>query len=114
MTMTLVPHTQKLLTSIKLDTLPAPVQDQFDEIWKAAEQAADHRELTAYAALHAQAARLIGLRLPATGELARCTCPACYCTRIFDAAHARTHLDGTVEFVQCEHCADIHLLTGDE
>ncbi|TXS68898.1 hypothetical protein [Streptomyces sp. sk2.1] len=94
--------------------LPAPIADQADELLDQADQHADHRNLAASALIHAQVIHLIGIRPPASGELARCTCQACYCSVIFDAAKARTYLDGTVEFVQCETCADEHRLTGDE
>ncbi|MFD7855226.1 hypothetical protein ACFV6B_13200 [Streptomyces microflavus] len=94
--------------------LSAPIADQVNELLNQADDYADRRELTASALLHAQAIRLIGIRPPASGELTRCTCQACYCSCIFDAATARTYLDGTIEFVQCTRCADEHRLTGDE
>ncbi|WP_331764463.1 hypothetical protein [Streptomyces anulatus] len=94
--------------------LSAPIADQVNELLDQADRYADNRELTASALLHAQVISLTGIRPPASGELARCTCQACYCGCIFDAAKARTYLDGTVEFVQCIRCADEHRLTGDE
>src|SRR5690242_1112316 len=78
-------HTQNQPGEVHLDTLPHTIQDAFDALMDQADQAADHRDLTAYALLHDQAIRLIGIRPPASGELARCTCQNCYCTAVFDA-----------------------------
>jgi hypothetical protein len=99
---------------IHLHRLPRTTQAAFDDLMDRADQAAEHRELTAYAVLHHQAIQLIGIRPPASGELARCTCTACYCTAVFDADKARCYMDGPIEFVQCETCFDRHELTGDE
>ncbi|MFD9721049.1 hypothetical protein [Streptomyces sp. NPDC059076] len=107
------PTRTELPTEAALHQLPLATQDTFEHLWARAEQEADHRNLTAYALLHAQAATLIGIRHPARGELARCTCP-CYCDTVFDAMNARTYLDGHTERVQCPGCADDHLRTGDE
>ncbi|THA22732.1 hypothetical protein E6R18_32825 [Streptomyces sp. A1277] len=107
-------HTQNQPGEVHLDALPHTIQDAFDALMDQADQAADHRDLTAYALLHDQATRLIGIRPPASGELARCTCQSCYCTAVFDANKARCYMDGPIEFVQCETCADEHRLTGDE
>ncbi|MEU9849298.1 hypothetical protein [Streptomyces sp. NPDC047985] len=101
-------------TEIHPHHLPTTIADQADELLDQADWYADHRNLTASALIHAQVIQLIGIRPPASGELARCTCQNCYCAAIFDAAKAHTYLDGTVEFVQCETCADEHRLTGDE
>jgi hypothetical protein len=114
MTTALVPCALNRPATIQLDTLPATVQDAFERLWDQADHAAGQRDLTAYALLHANAAVLLGIRLPASGELARCTCPACYCAAVFDARDAATHLDGTVERVQCPDCTDAHRLTGEE
>lgn len=107
--------THALPPEIRLDTLPTLTVDTFEQIWTAAETAAGRRDLTTYALLHAQAAYFIGVALPASGELARCTCPGCWtCDTVFDAAQAHTHLDGSIEFVQCPGCFDDHPRTGDE
>ena len=111
---TLMTHAPTQPTVIHPHHLPATLANQVDQLLDQADQHADHRELSASALLHAQVIRLIGIRPPASGELARCTCQACYCSAIFDASKAHTYLDGTVEFVQCETCADEHPLTGDE
>ena len=103
-----------LATEIHLHRLPETTQFAFEDLKDRADEYADRRELTASALLHAQAAALIGIQLPASGELARCTCQACFCDCVFDAAKARTYTDGTVEFVQCPQCADEHRRTGDE
>ncbi|MFB7222394.1 hypothetical protein [Streptomyces sp. NPDC056227] len=99
---------------IHLHRLAAPIADQVNELLDQADWHADHLELSASALLHRQAIQLIGIRPPASGELARCTCQNCHCGAIFDANKARTYMDGTVEFVQCETCADEHRRTGDE
>jgi NAD-dependent SIR2 family protein deacetylase len=112
--MSVITTTRALPKEIHLHQLPAHIHTQFTELMDRADWYADHRELSTSQLLHAQAAELIGMRLPASGELARCTCQGCYCTCAFDAAHARTYTDGTVEFVQCPQCADEHRLTGDE
>ncbi|MFJ2279175.1 hypothetical protein ACIOEZ_34065 [Streptomyces sp. NPDC087866] len=107
-------HTPNQATEIHLDRLPSSIQDAFDALMDQADKAAEHRDFTAYALLHKQAGHLIGIHRPASGELARCTCQNCYCTRVFDANKARCYMDGQIEFVQCETCADEHRLTGDE
>ena len=101
--------THALPPEIRLNTLPTPTTDIFEQIWEAAESAATHQDLTTYALLHTQAAHLIGLALPASGELARCTSPCCWtCDTVFDAAQAHLHMDGTIERVQCPGCWDDH------
>lgn len=107
-------HTQNQPREIHPHRLSASIAAQVNELLDQADQYADNRELAASAILHRQVIDLIDIRPPASGELARCTCQACYCAAIFDAAKARTYMDGTVEFVQCETCADEHRLTGDE
>jgi hypothetical protein len=107
-------HTPTQPREVHPHRLSATIANQVNELLDQADQLAGHRELVASALLHQQAITLIGIRPPASGELARCTCTNCYCAAIFDAAKARTHLDGTVELVQCETCADEHRLTGDE
>lgn len=107
-----LPHAQTLPAEVELHRIPTHLAGQFTDLMDQAETAISPFEIRP---LHAQAAQVIGLRLPASGEIALCTCPAgCYCDRVFDANVARTHQDGTVEWVQCEPCADEHRLTGDE
>ncbi|WP_031030086.1 MULTISPECIES: hypothetical protein [unclassified Streptomyces] len=110
----LMTHAPTQPSEIHPHHLPATLATLVDELLDQANEYADRRELTASAILHAQVISLTGIRPPASGELTRCTCQACYCGCIFDAAKARTYLDGTVEFVQCIRCADEHRLTGDE
>ena len=107
-------RTPALPAEVHTHQLPPHTALAFEELMNRADTLADHHELTASALLHAQAAVLIGIALPASGELARCTCQACYCTCAFDAAKAATYLDGTIWFVQCPGCADDHPRTGDE
>ncbi|PVC80563.1 hypothetical protein DBP19_36105 [Streptomyces sp. CS090A] len=99
---------------IRTTNLTTTLATQVDDLLNQADDYADNRELTASTLIHAQVIHLIGIRPPASGELARCTCQGCYCDRIYDAAAARTYMDGTVEFAQCPYCADEHPLTGDE
>lgn len=101
-------HTQNQATVIHLDRLPRTTQDAFEYLMDKADQAADRLDLHAYAERHQEAIQLLGIRRPADGELARCTCTNCYCEAIFDAAKARTYMVGSVELVQCETCADEH------
>lgn len=113
--MSVISHARATLpTEVHLRRLPATTQYELEDLLDRADWHADHRELTASQLLHAEAATLIGIRLPTSGELARCTCQGCYCTCVFDAAHARSYQDGTIWFVQCPGCADDHLRTGDE
>lgn len=107
--------THALPPEIHLDQLPAHTAQTFESLWNAAETAADNRELVSYAGFHAQAITVIGIQPPDSGELARCTCPGCWtCDTVFDAAQAHTHMDGSIEFVQCPGCHDDHPRTGDE
>jgi NAD-dependent SIR2 family protein deacetylase len=109
-----IPHTFRQPREIKLHQLPAPVADQLNHLLDTADQHAGNHDLAAYVLLHAQAINLIGIRPPARGELARCTCQACYCDTVFDEQHARYYLDGTVEFIQCPGCVDDHLIHVDD
>lgn len=112
--MSVTTHARTQPTVVHPHHLAAPIADQLTELLDQADWFADRHELSTSALLHTQAITLIGIRPPASGELARCTCQNCYCEAVFDAAKARTHMDGTVEFVQCETCADEHRLTGDK
>lgn len=107
----LLPHTQNLPTEVELHRIPTHLADQFTALMDRADQAISLYEIRP---LHAQAAQLIGLQLPASQDIVQCTCGGCYCDRVFDARKARTYQDGTVERVQCPVCADEHRLTGDE
>ncbi|MFD5899081.1 hypothetical protein [Streptomyces sp. NPDC060366] len=105
-----LPHAQTLPAEVELHRIPAHLADQFTALMERADQAISLYEIRP---LHAQAAQVIGLQLPDSQDIALCTC-TCLCDRVFDANLARTHLDGTVERVQCPVCADEHRLTGDE
>ncbi|MFE9461635.1 hypothetical protein [Streptomyces californicus] len=107
-------HAPTQPSEIHAHHLTTTLATRVDELLDQANDYADHRELTASALIHAQVIHLIGIRPPASGELTRCTCQGCYCDRIFDAAKARTYMDGSVEFVQCIGCADEHPRTGNE
>lgn len=108
-----LPHAHTQPHEIHLHQISPNTADQLTALLDQADRYADHRDLTASALLHAQAITLIGIRPPASGELARCTCQDCYCTAVFDAAKARTYRDGTVEFAQCPTCADEHRIESD-
>lgn len=83
----------------------AGVEDAFEDIRLAA------NPVECDLAQHVIAAHL-GITLPASGELALCTCPVCGCDAIEDVDHVATHQpgDGT-ETVQCRTCADDHRTT---
>ncbi|MFE4915891.1 hypothetical protein ACFRCX_30780 [Streptomyces sp. NPDC056652] len=105
-------HTQP--REIHLHQLNPLIADQLNHLLDQADEYADHRELTASALLHTQAIRLIGIRPPASGELARCTCENCWdCDTVYDAAHARCYTSLGIEFVQCPRCADEHRIASE-
>ncbi|KIF66252.1 hypothetical protein HY68_36705 [Streptomyces sp. AcH 505] len=109
-----LPHAQTRPCEIQLHRLAPGTAAKASALLDQADHEADNRNLTASALLHGQVIDLIGIRPPASGELARCSCQNCYgCTRVFDAVKARTYRDGTVEFVQCETCADEHRIESD-
>lgn len=107
----LLPHAQILPTEVQLHQVPKRIADQFIDLMDKADQAISLYEIRP---IHAQAAQLIGMRLPASQDIVQCNCGACWCDRVVDANTVRTYMNGTVEFVQCETCADEHRLTGDE
>lgn len=84
--------------------LPGAVRDAFEGCLEDATQ----RENTAYFVLHREAAHILGLPIPESGEFAICTC-RCGCQRIHDAHHTAiySHGNGT-ETAQCPDCADDH------
>lgn len=95
--------------------LAPAIAEQVDTLLDQADWHAARHELSTSALLHDQVIRLIGIRPPDSKELARCNCPNCYCGVIFDVAEARFCTDSTsIEWVQCERCADEHRLTGNE
>lgn len=100
----------QLPVEISLRTLDTATQNRVTRLLEDADATVD---IDARRALHAAAADLAGIRLPASEELAQCTCGDCYCDLVFDAWQAGTYLDGTVERVQCPACLDDHRQTGD-
>lgn len=91
------------------NTLPTTVQDEFDQLMEQADNAGtnDH-----FAKVMADIARLIGMPLPASGDIRRCAC-SCVCGAIFDAEHPDAHVieqSGGYNLgrVQCPTCADRH------
>jgi hypothetical protein len=109
MTPAVMTHTPIQATEVRLHRIPTHIADQFHQVMDQAEHVISTHEIRA---LHAQAALLIGMALPASREIVRCNCQGCYCDRVVDARTVRTYLNGTVEFVQCETCAEDHYLTG--
>ncbi|MEU1099195.1 hypothetical protein, partial [Streptomyces sp. NPDC005877] len=63
-----------LPTQIHPSELTEPVRDAFDALMQRADMAAVGFALSLYKALHREAAALVGIQLPACGELAVCTC----------------------------------------
>lgn len=106
-----MPHTRPAETD--LNTKPAPVRDAFLDLIDIANAAADNHNLGVYRDLHARAAAILGIQKPATGELAICTCTACFCQMVFDADLALCTSDGPGETVQCPACADDHRASAD-
>lgn len=104
-----LPHAQ-LPTEVQLHRIPQHLADQFTVLMDRADQAISLYEIRP---LHAQAAQLIGMRLPDSQDIVKCNCENCYCQRVFDANKARTYMNGSVEFVQCPVCADEHRITSD-
>jgi hypothetical protein len=91
------------------NTLPAPIQDAFDQLMQQADTAGTHQH---YFELMARAASLIGMPLPASGDIRRCAC-SCVCGCIFDAEDPDAHvIEWTGGYnlgrIQCPTCADRH------
>jgi hypothetical protein len=89
--------------------LPGPIQNAFDALMEQADTAGttDH-----FLTLMARAASLIGMPLPASGDIRRCAC-SCVCPVIFDAEDPDAHViewsDGyNLGRIQCPTCADRH------
>ncbi|MEU0837153.1 hypothetical protein [Streptomyces sp. NPDC005969] len=114
MAIAVMTHAPTQPREIHLHRLSRTTQAAFADLMDEADRAADHLDLATYAKRHRTAIKLIGIRPPASRELAQCSCQNCYCTAVFDADKAHCYMDGPVEFVQCETCADEHRLTGDE
>ena len=108
MLLTHTPTTQHLPTELPLNQVPAPQQERVEHLFEAARQAPDN---TTYFACMTLIAIHAGIRLPAHGELALCTCESCDCGLLFDGDHAATYQpDATTdtETVQCPDCHDEH------
>lgn len=111
MVITLVPHTQKP-AEVHLLALHPQIQSAFNDLLNQA-AGLDRTQDAFYRRLHQEAADTIGVRLPASRELARCTCEGCHCDIAFDADHARYYTSYRIEFVQCPACADEHRIYSD-
>ena len=90
-------------------TLPAPTQNDFDQLMEEADQAGTPQH---FLDVMARAARLIGMRLPDSGDIRRCAC-SCVCGCIFDAEDPDAHvIEETAGYnlgrVQCPTCTDRH------
>ncbi|MET8585689.1 hypothetical protein ABZX39_33200 [Streptomyces collinus] len=89
--------------------LPTVVQDAFDQQMEKADNAGTNQH---FFEVMADTARLIGVTLPASGDIRRCAC-SCVCGCIFDAEDPDAHvIDESAGFnlgrVQCPTCADRH------
>ncbi|MFD7995568.1 hypothetical protein [Streptomyces mexicanus] len=96
-------------TNADYNALPAAVQDAFDALMEQADEAGTNQH---FFEVMADAARLIGIPLPASGDIRRCGC-SCVCGCIFDAEDPDAHvIEWTGGYnlgrVQCPTCADRH------
>lgn len=85
-------------------------QALFDHLTQQADNTVDSTE---YRALMDAAAALVGLDLPHGHDVAKCACPVCYCTALFDtAAPGLTVVDTSGDYnlprLQCATCTDEH------
>lgn len=84
-------------------------QAHFDSFMEKADNTVDATE---YAFLMAAAAYSAGIPLPPGGEIAKCACPHCYCSTIFDTAAPGLCIVETSTYglplVQCADCTDDH------
>ncbi|MCA1224117.1 hypothetical protein [Streptomyces sp. 8L] len=113
MVIALVPHTQKLPAEVHLRTLHPQLRSTFDDLMDQADAIDTPSDWPLYQHLHADAAHIIGIQLPADGELARCDCGHCTCDIVCAARYVRSYLDGTVWRTQCPACTDDHYLDGE-
>lgn len=102
-------------TEADYNTLPAPLQDEFDRLMRKADRAGtgdDYRDAMTDAAITA------GLPVPASKDIARCSClndaDGCGCGAIFDA-HAQGVVvtapntpNGNLSELQCPTCGHDH------
>lgn len=99
----------RVRTEADYTALPDTIQDAFDQLMEEADEAgATHHFLDAMA----RAANLIGMRLPPSGDIRRCSC-SCVCGCIFDAEHPDAHVieesqGYNLGRVQCPTCTDRH------
>ncbi|MFF8610831.1 hypothetical protein ACF06X_33535 [Streptomyces sp. NPDC015346] len=75
-------------------------------------QADNTVDATEYRTLMEMATHLAGLTLPKGHDIAKCACPKCYCSRIFDTAAPGLTVVETSEYnlplLQCQDCTDQH------
>ncbi|MGW5690295.1 hypothetical protein ACWEWX_04795 [Streptomyces asiaticus] len=103
--MSVITHARpRAATEINLSDVATPVRDKFLTLM---DQADSTISITEIQLLHADAADLIGLQLPASREIAVCSC-GCNCLTVFDAAQAHVYDEGYGETTQCPGCADDH------
>lgn len=96
-------------TEADYNSLPATVQDDFDDLMEEADTAGTNAH---FFDVMSRAARLIGMLLPASGDIRRCAC-SCVCGCIFDAEDPDAHVIETsggynLGRVQCPTCTDRH------
>lgn len=109
MAVAVMPHAPKP-TEIHLRQLNVHIQAVFDDLMREANTIASPATLDLYLHIHEDAARIIGIQLPAGRELAVCTCTACYCDIVCPASQVRSYMDGRHWHTQCPACADDHLI----
>jgi hypothetical protein len=102
-------HARTQPTTADYRTLTPETQQRFDELMQQADTAGTHQH---FHEVMAQAASLVGIPLPVSGDIRRCAC-SCVCGAIFDAEDPDAHV---IEWaggynlgrVQCPTCADRH------
>ena len=99
-----VQPTSQLPVEVNLSDLPTAVRDRFLDLMDQVDSTISVPEILL---LNADAASIIGLRLPPRGEIAVCSC-GCNCLIVFDLDQAHEYDDGYGRTLQCPGCADDH------
>lgn len=107
--MAVMTHARTQPATVNYNDFPALVQDMFDALMEQADNAGSNDDFR-YAM--ARAANLIGIQLPASGDIRRCAC-SCTCGTVFDAEDPDAHvIEQSPGFnlgrVQCPTCTDRH------
>lgn len=108
--MAVMTHAQIQPATVDYHRLDGADQAYFDKLMEYADITPRTGE---YQWLMGEAARVIGIRTPDGGEIAKCGC-SCTCPVIFDASHPDAHEvhgpadDHNLPRLQCPECADFH------